>query len=370
MHKYRQISELLGLLPRPSRMANWVWAVCYFLCMLSLVTGCSSTRHMQRADAEEIIVERASFSFDNDENFDRLPYYRIQPGDVLDVFFQIQTWMKAETFKIAVDHTVRVNFIHTPELDTEQSITPDGKIVLPYLGAFSVIEKTPDEVAAELTAAYTGVLRDPEIYVTVPSFQRSIEEFKADLRTAPRGLSRLATVRPDGFITFPLIGEYDVAGLTIPEANARMNEDYAKIIQGLRVDLFLHENAGSRIYILGEVQQSGSYPIGKPMPIAKALALAEGFTREAKLDSIIVARQREDKVAVTKIDLTHASSLGGYGALFYLMPDDLVFVPRTRLSTTAQIMTEITEVLMFRGWSFGIDGISVEGTTTSDLNFF
>jgi len=145
---------------------------------------------------------------------------------------------------------------------------------------------------------------------------------------------------------------------------------YSKIIDGLRVDLFLQENAGSQIYILGEVQQSGAFPIGKPLPLAKGLALAEGFTREAKLDSVIVARQREDKIAVTKIDLTHAGSLGGYGALFYLMPDDLVFVPRTRLSTTAQIANEIANVMMFRGWSFNIDGITVEGQSASDLNFF
>lgn len=325
---------------------------------------------MERAAAEEIVVERASFSFDNDQDFDRLPYYRIQPGDVLDVFFQIKTWGKSKIFRIAVDHTVAVNFVYTPELNTEQSITPDGNIVLPYLGSWSVIGKTPDEVSAELQEAYRGILRDPEIFVTVPSFQRSIEEFKKDLRTAPRGLSRLATVRPDGFITFPLIGEFDVAGQTIPEVNEKMNVAYSKIIDGLRVDLFLQENAGSQIYILGEVQQSGAFPIGKPLPLAKALALAEGFTREAKLDSVIVARQREDKIAVTKIDLTHAGSLGGYGALFYLMPDDLVFVPRTRLSTTAQIANEIANVMMFRGWSFNIDGITVEGQSASDLNFF
>lgn len=343
--------------------------IAFIVLALSLATlGCSSTRHMERAAAEEIVVERASFSFDNDQDFDRLPYYRIQPGDVLDIFFQIETWAKAKIFKIAVDHTVAVNFIHTPELNTEQSITPDGNIVLPYLGSWSVIDKTPDQVSAELQQAYRGILRDPEIYVTVPSFQRSIEEFKKDLRTAPRGLSRLATVRPDGYITFPLIGEFDVAGQTIPEVNEKMNVDYGKIIDGLRVDLFLQENAGSQIYILGEVQQSGAFPIGKPLPLAKALALAEGFTREAKLDSVIVARQREDKIAVTKIDMTHAGSLGGYGALFYLMPDDLVFVPRTRLSTTAQIANEIADVLMFRGWT--LDGISVEGQSPTDLNFF
>lgn len=336
------------------------------LLCVSLV-GCSATRHNDRATAEEIVVERASFSFDADDNFDRLPYYRIQPGDVLDVFFQIQTWQKADEFRIAVDHTVAVHFLYTPELNTEQSITPDGTIVLPYIGSFSVIGKTPDEVSAELESAYAPILRDPEIVVTVPDFQRSIVEFKKDLHTAPRGLSRLVTVRPDGFVTFPLIGEYDIAGKTIPEANELMNQDYGKIIDGLKVDLFLHENEGSKVYILGEVVESGAYNIGKPMPIGKALALARGFTNDAKLDSVIVARQKDDRVAVTKIDLTQAASTGGYGALFYLMPDDLVFVPRTRLSTTAQIATQLRDSVMFRGWSIGVDGISVEGTSIDDF---
>jgi polysaccharide export outer membrane protein len=177
----------------------------------------------------------------------------------------------------------------------------------------------------------------------------------------------LVTVRPDGFVTFPLIGEFDVTGKTIPEANAEMNEEYGKLIEGLQVDLFLHENAGSRIFILGEVEEPGAYPIGKPMPVAKALALARGYTNDAKLDSVIIARQENDQIAVTKVDMRQAASLGGFGALFYLMPDDLVFVPRTRLSTTAQIVTQVRDVLMFRGWS--VDGISVQGRSADDLFF-
>lgn len=340
------------------------------LALAPVIMGCSSTAHNQRSPAEEITVERASFSFDSDENFDRLPYYRIQPGDVLDVFFQIQTWTKQREFRIAVDHTVKVNFIYTPDLNTEQSITPDGTIVLPYIGSYSIIGKTPDAAARELTGLYSEILRDPEIYVTVPNFQRGIEEFKADLHTASRGLSRLVTVRPDGYVTFPLIGEFDVAGKTIPEANEQMNEEYNALIEGLQVDLFLHENAGSQIFVLGEVAEPGAYGIGKPLPVAKALALARGYTPDAKLDSVLVARQNRDQMSVTKIDLTDAATLGGYGSVFMLMPDDLVFVPRTRLSTTAQIVTQLRDVAMFRGWSIGVDGVSVEGRSIDDFDNF
>jgi polysaccharide export outer membrane protein len=51
--------------------------------------------------------------------------------------------------------------------------------------------------------------------------------------------------------------------------------------------------------------------------------------------------------------------MGGRGTLFYLMPDDIVFVPRTPLSEAAQIATELRDLLMFRGWHITVESISL-----------
>jgi polysaccharide export outer membrane protein len=81
------------------------------------------------------------------------PRYRISAGDVLDVLYQIRTWIEKPSFQIATDHTVAVKFVYTPELNTEQLVRPNGMITLPYLGDIYVVGKTPKELEKELTKA-------------------------------------------------------------------------------------------------------------------------------------------------------------------------------------------------------------------------
>ncbi len=42
--------------------------------------------------------------------------------------------------------------------------------------------------------------------------------------------------------------------------------------------------------------------------------------------------------------------------MFYLYPDDIVYIPRRRLNTAAEIATEVADIFFFRGWSIGFSG--------------
>ena len=86
----------------------------------------------------------------------------------------------------------------------------------------------------ELEKKYASVLRYPEVYITVDDYLFQLYSLKEDLRTAPRGLSRLATVRPDGYITFPLIGDVLTSHKTIPQLNAYINQEYEKVSHSLQ----------------------------------------------------------------------------------------------------------------------------------------
>jgi polysaccharide biosynthesis/export protein len=340
------------------RTGRWLRILTLMILALSAV-ACGTRRDI--AVDEEVSVARRSFSFETSNNFDLMSKYRISPGDVLDVLFQIRTWIEKESFQIAADHTVAVNFVYTPELNTEQLVRPNGMITLPYVGETYVVGKTPKQLEADLKAAYAGTLRAPEIFVQVPEFQSSIKELKRDLHTASRGLSRLVTVHPDGFVVFPMLGEILVAGRSITDVNDELNEKYEVMISGLHVDLFLEKHSGSLVYVLGAVKEPGGFTIAKPISVAQALALAGSFSDGAELRSVIVARRRhEHEIVVTRLDLTRSADLGGRGSLFYLMPDDIVFVPRTFLNEAAQIGTELRDALMFRGWSINVDNISLD----------
>jgi len=321
-----------------------------------LMVGCSSTNEIPIG--REVTLEKTTFSFNQDVYpFDLFPEYRLMSGDVLDVLFQIRTWIEKEKFKLAIDHVITIKFIHAPELNETQRIRPDGSISLPYLGKIRVIDKTVSELSTELKKRYSHILQNPDLYVVVPEFRSRIKELKRDLHTAPRGLSRLVTVRPDGHVTFPMVGDVFVANKTIPEVNESLNEMYDKILPGLHVDLFLEKHAGSLIYVMGKVTTPGAYRILKYISVLEALTLAGGYLPGAKLDSIIVLRRHEKKIVATRVNLLDALDLNSNSKLFYLQPDDIVYVPKTWISSTAEVMNDVADVIMFRGWgvTFGRD---------------
>lgn len=331
-----------------------------FLCLLlAVILPMSCTKKTSGQERiqhnEEVPVERTSFSFSQENApYDLLSAYKVQPGDVLDVLYQIQTWKKKDFFTVQVDHAIAVHFVDTPELNQNQPVLPNGYISLPYLGQYYVVDKTPQDIQKELEELYKNILRDPDIYVTVPEFRTAIREFKADLHTAPRGLSRLVTVRPDGYVTFPMVGEYLVANRTIIDVNQELNKDYDEMISGLHVDLFLEKHSGSQIYILGDVFKPGAYQIKKPITVAQAVAVAGSFRPSANISQIVVVRKHQDQMMARIIDLESSAVLGGRNGLFYLQPDDIIYIPKRRIAKWAEVAQEISQVLLFRGWGFSL----------------
>jgi len=326
------------------------------LLLLLLIGGCAEMEPIRLEPEEEMELTGTTFKQDvEDANYELFSGYRVQPGDVLDVLFQIQTWIKKDRFEVSVDHTISVKFINAPELNEEQRVRPDGNISLPYVGEYYVVGKTVGDIHKELTRMYRQELRDPELYVMIPEFREAIKELKKDLHTAPRGLSRLVTVRPDGVVTFPMVGEVKVAGETISSINEDLNKEYEKILPGLHVDLFLEKHSGSVVYVLGEVNQPGAYPILRPINLFQAITLAESYKPGARLDSIIVIRRYGQKMTARRVDLEQTLTFEENQHLFYLQPDDIVLVPKTRIAHSAEIMRDIADILMFRGWSISIE---------------
>ncbi|MBM4142345.1 MAG: sugar transporter [Lentisphaerae bacterium] len=330
--------------------------------LAAFAAGCASgPKHRGR----EVEMEEVTFSFEKDTTqFSLFDQYRIQPGDILDVLYQIKTWEEKESFKLTVDNEVAVRFPKASELDQSQRIRPDGKISLPYLGEVYVVGMTVTDLTKHLQEEYAKILKDVELYVLVPEFRSAIKELKNDLHTAPRGLSRLVTVRPDGYCTFAMVGDVFVVGKTIPEVNDILNGKYGSVLPGLSVDLFLEKHEGSVVYILGEVAVPGAHKILRPTAVAEALALAGGpLLQTAKLSDVTVVRRHDDKMVGTKVNVKRSLGLRNDSAFFFLEPDDIVYVPRKTSTKMADFMRDFAQIILFRGWSIGLGYDLNEGQT-------
>jgi len=294
------------------------------------------------------------------------PSYRIHPGDILDILFQIRTWTLRKDFRLAIDHQVSVKFANAPELDTIQNIRPDGTISLAYIGKIKVLGKTTDELKADLIKRYRNILVNPEIYIVVPQFRSRIMEIKKDLHTAPRGLSRLTMVRPDGYATFPMVGDVFVAGRTFQEMTGVLNRQYDNFLPGLHVDLFLQKKTGQVVYVLGQVRAPGPYTFNKPISVLESITLAGSYIHGAKIESIMVLRKKGDgKMEATRVNLEKSISLED--KLFILRPDDIVYVPKTWIKSAGEAMRDIADIFLFNGVDFSFN-YSVNGRSSSKNN--
>jgi polysaccharide export outer membrane protein len=302
---------------------------------------------------KEIIMDRVTFTEESgrEGSFDFFSAYKIVPGDVLDVLYHVSTQVDMQDgFKLAADQQVSVKFVNLPELNETQIVRPDGKITLPYIGDITVSGMTVEELTKELKSRYSKTLKSPELYVTVPDFRANLREFKTDLHTAPRGLSRLVTVRPDGYVTFAMLGDVFAAGKTIPEINQLINTRYKQVMSGLSADLFLETHAGSRVYVMGEVTTPGSYTILKPTTVQEALTMAGSPLYSAKLNNVIVVRKRGDKMVATKVDAFRPLAMKKNSQFFYLQPDDIIYVPKRAITRWSDISKDLAGIVQFRGW--------------------
>lgn len=102
--------------------------------------------------------------------------------------------------------------------------------------------------------------------------------------------SGLVTVRPDGMITLPLIGDIRAGGLTPEKLDAEITKALSKYINDPDVTVSVQAVRSKRYYVTGEVNRPGAYPLVSPVTVLEALTLAGGFRDFANKKNITILR--------------------------------------------------------------------------------
>lgn len=87
-------------------------------------------------------------------------------------------------------------------------------------------------------------------------------------------LNQTVTVRFDGRISFPLIGELPVAGMTTSELSAEIGERLREFIRSPQVSVTVKEFQSRQVLVLGKVGRPGIYPLRGPMKLLEILTAA------------------------------------------------------------------------------------------------
>ena len=140
-------------------------------------------------------------------------------------------------------------------------------------------------------------------------------------------LTKQLIVRPDGKITYPLIGEVQAAGLTVKQLQKDISKRLEKYVTDANVTVILLKALGYKIFVTGKVNKPGDFIVGRPTTVMQAIAMAGGLTPFASPGSIAILRQVKGKEEIFPFNYKEVSRGQSLEQNRILEPGDVVVVP-------------------------------------------
>jgi polysaccharide export outer membrane protein len=144
-------------------------------------------------------------------------------------------------------------------------------------------------------------------------------------------------IRPDGRINYPVIGELECASLTTAQLVKVMQGKLASYVNNPVVSVAIEAYYANKIFIIGDVRNTGEYEIYEPIDAIKALAMCGGLKNpKTKFIKII----RADGTVVN----INMKAFWGSGAQrdtqkYLLYPGDTMYAPEGFTIPWAMIST-------------------------------
>ena len=141
------------------------------------------------------------------------------------------------------------------------------------------------------------------------------------------------TVQPDGYIVLKGIGSIFVEGATLSQASHAIRDAYGMMLREPEVTLTLKEFEKPYFIAAGEVGHPGKYELRSEVTVTEAVAIAGGFTQQAKHSQVVLFRRVSEQLAETRVlNIKQALRARKLDEDVRLRPGDLVYVPQNQIS--------------------------------------
>ncbi len=136
-------------------------------------------------------------------------------------------------------------------------------------------------------------------------------------------------VSESGFITVPLVGQVDVAGLPVAAAEKKIATmlETGGFVKKPQVNLLVTLLQSQQISVLGQVNRPGRYPVDGRRSVLDLLAVAGGINPDGG-DLLTLIRKRDGKVQKDVIDIVEVFRKGDLLNDYELNGGDILFVDR------------------------------------------
>ncbi|WP_424244603.1 polysaccharide export outer membrane protein [Elusimicrobium posterum] len=144
-------------------------------------------------------------------------------------------------------------------------------------------------------------------------------------------MDRTLRISGNGTITFPLVGNINLKGLSVAKAEEDMVFSLKNYIKSPQVSILIKEYGNKTVHVLGQVSkpQAIEIPPEKPLTVLEAITSAGGFTDIAAPSKVRVLRVENNKQKNIDVDVAQITKMGNKSLDITLMPGDVVFVPQS-----------------------------------------
>jgi len=140
-------------------------------------------------------------------------------------------------------------------------------------------------------------------------------------------LQKQVMVRPDGYFSFPLTGDIRAEGRTVEDVRREVASRVARFVPDPVVSVAIMEPRGSKVYVIGQVNRPGEFPVNRFVDIVQALSMAGGTTPFAQLDNIKILRREGNTQLAIPFAYSDIAAGRRLQQNIVLKPGDTVLVP-------------------------------------------
>ena len=131
---------------------------------------------------------------------------------------------------------------------------------------------------------WTGLCQAQTDYFIAPADGLEISVY------GEQNLQRELVVRPDGKVSFPLVGDVEVTGKTTAQIKAAVEEKVREYVPDANVSVIVTGLGSLQYYVLGKVANPGTFNMSRSVNVLQALSTAGGLTTFAKEKDILIVR--------------------------------------------------------------------------------
>jgi polysaccharide export outer membrane protein len=277
-------------------------------------------------------------------------------------------------YRLGIQDVISIKVYGHEDLNSTQTIGPDGAISILPGGSIRAAGKTVDDLSAEVSQRISSIVENPILNVAVNEY-KSQPLFISDpvvnvviVEINSRRVSILGAVRSPGIVKLraptTLLDAIAQAGGLSEDADLRQSivlqdgkiqpVNLERLLkQGdQRQNIYLRPNSSVYVastrfnsaYVIGEVQHSGKVNWDGQLSLMEAVSLAGGFSTKAKLDHVVVISGGLSEPSLKLVDVGGFLYRGEIENNVALARGDIVYVPLTELGTSEQYLDYAVKV--------------------------